>query len=637
MRKLILPLILALSATSALAAPANPAPGPDFANRQDFDFADHGFVATRKDPLIKAADGRVVWDLSAYDFLKGPAPATVNPSLWRQSQLLTKHGLFKVTEGVWQVRGFDISNVTFIAGKTGWIVIDPLTSQEVAKAAYELVTENLGARPVVALIYTHSHTDHFGGARGMVAQADVDAGRTQVIAPAGFLEHAVSENIIAGNAMGRRATYQFGYFLPKGPMGQVSSGIGAAISPGTQTLIPPTVSITATGQEMVVDGVRLQFQITPGTEAPSEMNIYLPDLHALCMAENANASQHNVLTPRGALVRDAKAWADYLTESIRLYGDKTDVMFTSHAWPRFGQAVVDDFLAKHRDAYKYLHDQTVRMMNEGLTGNEIANRLKLPPALDREWYNRGYYGSLSFNSRAVYQRYMGWYDGNPVNLTPLEPADESARYVAAMGGAKKVLAAARAAHATGDDRWASQLLNRLVYADAKNQPARDLLAQVYDSMAYATENAIWRNMYLSAASELRGGIKTGGGAGVSIDLIRNMTTPMLLDLMSVRLNADKAGADHATVDLVFPDRKEHFRVAVTNGVLIWEADPKAGATDATLTLNRPVFLMIAMAGGNLAAMTQSGQAKVEGDPAAFGKMMSWMDAFKPDFPIVWRP
>ena len=630
MRKALVSLTLALAATPALAA-------PDFNNRQDFDFADRGFVATRKDPLIKGSDGRVIWNLTAYDFLKAPAPATANPSLWRQSQLLTKHGLFKVSEGVWQVRGFDISNVTFIAGKTGWIVIDPLTSAEVAKAAYDLVTENLGAKPVVALIYTHSHTDHFGGARGLVSQADVDAGKVQIIAPDGFLEHAVSENIIAGAAMGRRATYQFGYFLPKGPTGQLSAGIGAAISPGTQTLIPPNVTIKTTGQEMTVDGVRLQFQVTPGTEAPAEMNIYLPDLKALCMAENANASQHNLLTPRGALVRDAKAWADYLTESLRLYGDKTDVMFTSHAWPRFGQAQVDDFLAKHRDAYKFLHDQSVRMMNEGLTGPEIANRLKLPPALDNEWYNRGYYGSLSFNSRAVYQRYMGWYDANPVNLAPLEPADESARYVAAMGGEKKVLAAAKAAHAKGDDRWAAQLLNRLVYANAKDQVARNELAGVYDAMAYATENAIWRNMYLSAATELRNGVKTGSGPAISLDLVRNMTTPMLLDLMSVRLNADKAGADHATVDLVFPDRKEHFRVAVANGVLTWEANPASGSTDATLTLNRPVFLMLTMAGGKVEPMIAGGQVKLDGDAAAFGKVMGWMDAFKADFPIVWRP
>ena len=502
MRSLVLALALVSAGFNVQAAIPAPS-GPDFSDQQDYVFASQGFIATRKDPLIKAADGRVVWNLAAYDFLQGPPASTVNPSLWRQSQLLAKHGLFKVADGIWQVRGFDISNVTFIAGKTGWIVIDPLTSTEVAKAAYDLVTENLGARPIVALIYTHSHSDHFGGARGIVNQADVDSGKVQIIAPSGFLEHAVSENVIAGNAMGRRATYQFGYFLPKGVTGQVSSGIGMAISPGTRSLIPPTVSITETGQEKLIDGVRVQFQLTPGTEAPSEMNIYLPELHALCMAENANASMHNVLTPRGALVRDAKEWAAYLSQSIRLYGDKSDVMFTSHTWPRFGQATINDFLTKHRDAYKYLHDQTVRMMNAGLTGPEIANRIKLPASLGNEWFNRGYYGTMSFNSRAVYQRYMGWYDANPVNLAPLEPVDEAQRYVAMMGGKKKVLAAATKAFKTADYPWTSVLLNKLIYADATNADAKALLAQTYDQLGYAAESAIWRNMYLSAATELR--------------------------------------------------------------------------------------------------------------------------------------
>ncbi len=346
-------LAAAIVATLGLTAPAFA--DPDFSDRQDFDFAARGYVGTRADPKITNADGRLVWDLTAYDFLKGPAPATANASLWRQAQLLSKAGLFKVTEGVWQVRGFDISNATFIRGKTGWIVIDPLTSAEVAKAALQLANDKLGQRPVAAVIYTHSHTDHFGGARGIIAQADVDAGRVQVIAPAGFLEHAVSENIIAGPAMARRATYQFGDLPAEGRRRPGQLRLGQALSAGTQTLVAPTVSIVRTGQELTVDGVRLQFQLTPGTEAPAEMNIYLPDLRALCMAENANASMHNVLTPRGALVRDAKTWADYLTESIRLYGDKSDVMFTSHAWPRFGQTNLNDFLAKHRDAYKYLH------------------------------------------------------------------------------------------------------------------------------------------------------------------------------------------------------------------------------------------------------------------------------------------
>lgn len=618
MRKWLCGLAVAALAGSAWAA-------PDFRDRQDFEFADRGFLGTRQDPKITTADGRVVWDLSAYDFLKADAPPSVNPSLWRQSQLLARHGLFKVTDGVWQVRGFDLANATFIAGKTGWIVIDPLTSAETAKAALELVNEKLGARPVVALVYTHSHVDHFGGARGMVDQAEVDAGRVQVIAPAGFLEHAVSENVIAGPAMQRRATYQFGSSLPKGPEGQVNAGIGMAVSAGTQTLVPPTLEIARTGQTLTVDGVRMEFQLTPNTEAPAEMNIYLPDLKALCLAENANATMHNVLTPRGALVRDAKVWADALTESLRLYGDRSDVVFTSHAWPRFGREAIADYVSKHRDAYKFLHDQTVRLMNDGLTGNEIANRLKLPEVLDREWYNRGYYGTVSFNSRAVYQRYMGWYDANPVNLAPLEPADESARYVAAMGGPSKVLAQARKAYEAGDDRWAATLANRLVLADAQNRQARELLARIYDRQGAGAESALWRNMYLSGARELRQGVPTGGGRGATSELIRNTPTGMLLDLLSVRLDPAKSNGQRASVDLVFPERKERFRVAVRNDVLTWEAEPTSGAADGVVSLPRSQFLATALGGA---------PAPAGAEPLT--RILGWLSAPRADFPIVTR-
>jgi alkyl sulfatase BDS1-like metallo-beta-lactamase superfamily hydrolase len=625
MKSLIVGALLAASlAQSASAA------DPDFADRQDFDFAERGFLGTRNDPKILTNDGRLVWDLSAYDFLRAPAPATVNPSLWRQSQLLAKHGLFEVAKGVWQVRGFDISNATFIAGKTGWIVIDPLTSAEVAKAALELANAKLGARPVVALIYTHSHADHFGGARGMVAQADVDAGKVQVIAPQGFLEHAVSENVIAGPAMSRRATYQFGSFLPKGPSGQVNAGIGPAVSAGTQTLVPPTTSITQTGQTLTIDGVRFVFQLTPNTEAPAEMNLWLPDLKVLDLAENANASMHNVLTPRGALVRDAKEWAGYLSESIRLYGDKADILITSHAWPRFGRAVIGDYLEKHRDAYKYLHDQSVRLMNEGLLPAEIANRLQLPDALGREWYNRGYYGTMSFNSRAVYQRYMGWYDANPVHLAPLDPADEANRYVGMMGGSAKVMAAAQAAFDAGDDRWAGELLNRLVTADAADTTARALLARTYERQAAAAESAIWRNMYLSGAQELRNGVRAGPAQGASLDFVRNTPTPMLLDLMAVRLDPAKAKDGQVTVDLVFPDRKERYRVRVKHDVLTYEADPAGGVADATYTLPRSEFLVGALGGGDLS------KASATGDASALPRLLSWLTAPKPGFPIVTR-
>jgi len=621
-------MIVAAVALTALAGQA--AAAPDFADRQDFAFADKGFVATRDDPKITAADGRVVWDLSAYDFLKGPAPAGVNPSLWRQSQLLSKSGLFEVSKGVWQVRGFDLANATFIAGKTGWIVIDPLTSAETAKAALDLANAKLGARPVVALIYTHSHVDHFGGARGMVAQADVDAGKVQVIAPQGFLEHAVSENIIAGAAMQRRALYQFGSLLPKGPDGLVNAGIGMAVSGGTQTLVPPNVDIARSGQELTVDGVRIQFQLTPNTEAPAEMNLYFPDLKLLDLAENANATLHNVLTPRGALVRDAKEWAGYLSESIRLYGDKSDVLMTSHGWPRFGQAEIGDYLEKHRDAYKYLHDQSVRMMNDGLLPAEIANRIKLPEALDNEWYNRGYYGTMSFNSRAVYQRYMGWYDANPVHLAPLEPADEARRYVELMGGAAKVLAAAQAAYDKGDDRWASELANRLVMADAGDRAARELLAKAYDRQGAASESAIWRNMYLTGARELRNGVAPAAGASASLELVRNTPTPMLLDLLAVRLDPAKSKGAEVSVDLTFPDRKERFRVRVKNDVLTYEADPKTGKADGAYAMPRSQFLTGALAGADL-----SGQATA-GDKTALARLLGLLSAPRAGFPIVTR-
>ena len=632
--------VFAALASAAFVAASGPVlaadDGLNWQNKQDFEFADRGFIATRADPKITDATGRVVADLSAYDFLKGPAPATVNPSLWRQAQLLSKHGLFKVADGVWQVRGFDIANATFIQGKTGWIVIDCLTTKETGKAALDLVNQTLGARPVVALVYTHSHADHFGGARGMVSDADAASGKVQVIAPAHFVEDAVSENVIAGNAMGRRATYQFGFYLPKGPEGQVSSGIGQAVASGNQTLIPPNVSIDHTGQTLTVDGVRLEFQLTPGTEAPAEMNIWLPDFHILDLAENANASQHNVLTPRGALVRDAKVWAEYLSQSLALYGDKADIMITSHAWPRFGRPVIDDFIVKHRDAYKYLHDQTVRMMNEGLTGNDIANKLVLPPVLAREWYNRGYYGSISFNSRAVYQRYMGWYDANPVHLAPYPPKEESQRYVAAMGGPQKVLGLARDAAKAGDDRWAAELGARLVMADSTDTAAREDLALVYTRLGEAAENSLWRNMYLSAADELRHGVRAPIGLALSIDLVRNMPSAMLMDLLAVRLNGDKAAAGHVSFDVNFTDRAEHFHVTVRHGVLNATSAPLPGdgPVDLTLNLTRQEFLLMTFMPGKPSDKLKAGQAS--GDTAALDTFVSWLDMFKPDFPILWR-
>ncbi len=607
-----------------------------FADRQDFDFASRGYLGTRADPIIRNVDGKVVWDLSAFDFLKGPAPATVNPSLWRQGQLLARSGLFKVSDRIWQVRGFDIANVTFVKGDTGWIVIDPLTAAETARAALDLVTEKLGKRPITAVIYTHPHADHFGGAGGIITQADADSGKIKVVAPLGFLKAAVTENIIAGVAMSRRATYQFGFYLPHSAEGSVNSGIGLAVSAGTQTLITPNTSIDHTGQELTLDGVRMVFQFTPGTEAPVEMNINFPDWRIIDMAENANATQHNILTPRGAVVRDAKTWADHLTEALTLYGD-SDVLITSHGWPRFGRAEIDNYLAKHRDAYAFLHDQTVRLMNSGLNGDEIAASLKLPAALEQAWYDRPYYGSLSFNSRAVYQFYMGWYDANPVHLNPTPPVETGKRYVVAMGGAAHVLQMAQASYNAGDYAWAAELLNREVMADGTDAAAKSLLARAYDQMGWQSENSLWRNIYLTGATELRHGVPAVAGASASqAALVANLPTASLFDLLAVRLNADKVGTQALKLEFVFPDRNEKTYLTVKNGVLIHQPIAAPGPVDATFTVNRSDFLASVLTGASLAAKVAKGEAKVEGDPAALLKLVSWMDKPAPNFPIVTR-
>ena len=607
-----------------------------FSDRRDFDFAKLGFVATRTDPLIKNAAGAVVWDLNQYDFTKGEAPGTVNPSLWRQAQLMAKHGLFQVSDRIWQVRGFDLANITFVKGDTGWIIIDTLGSAETAKAALDLVNEHVGKRPIKAIIYTHAHTDHFGGAGGLVTMDEVKAGKVKVLAPKGFLEAAVGENVIAGPAMQRRAAYQFGVPLPKSVLGQVNAGIGPALAVGTSALIPPTQEVTETGKPVVVDGVKMVWQLTNGTESPAEMNIDFPDWKIVDLAENANATQHNILTPRGAVVRDAKVWAENLTRSLDLFGD-SDVLITSHGWPRFGRQEIDDYIAKHRDAYAYLHDQTVRLMNQGLTGDEIAATIKLPAALEQQWYDRPYYGSLSFNSRAVYQFYMGWYDANPVHLSPNPPAETGKKYVEAMGGAEKVRSMAQAAYDKGDYAWAAELLNRAVMADANDTAARQLLARCYDQLGWQSENSLWRNIYLTGASELSGAAATTSRpASTQAGVIANLPTPMLFDLLAVRLNADKAGASALKLQINFTDSNEETYVTVANGVLIHRPIAAPGAVDATLTLKRTDFLAALLGGAPLAPKIADGSAKIVGDAGAFARLLSWLDQPRPNFPIVTR-
>jgi alkyl sulfatase BDS1-like metallo-beta-lactamase superfamily hydrolase len=599
-------------------------------DREDEEFASRGFVAGPEFAGVAGADGRIIWDFRAYEFLQGEPPETVNPSLWRHARLLTRAGLFRVSERVYQVRGFDVSNMTIILGDTGYIIIDPLTSMETAQAAMQLVHHNLSQRPIVAMIYTHSHVDHFGGVRGVVPVGQ-EAG-VEIIAPEGFMEHAVTENVIAGNAMGRRAQYQFGAALQPGPEGQMTSGIGIAISAGTFTLIPPTRTIARTGETLTIDGVTMEFQFTPGTEAPAEMNVFFPGLGVLCLAENANATMHNVLTPRGALVRDAKAWADYLTESLRLYGARTDYMITSHTWPRFGGDRVRDFLASHRDAYKYLHDQSVRLMNAGYTDREIAERLELPASLSSRWFNHGYYGTMRHNSRAVYQRYMGWYDANPANLNPLPPEEEATRFVRAMGGEAHVLAEGQRAFDEGDYRWAARVLSNLVFANAENRDARALLARTHRQMAYQAESAIWRNMYLTAAQELENGVAPRPTASLSADLIAATPTGSVLDLLAVRLNPERLGDRRYAFNLVFPERNERFAVSIGNGVLVHERD--VTLEDApTITAARPAFLQ-AMATQSMARAVLSGTIRIVGNRRSLEGLGEVFDTPDPNFPIV---
>jgi len=603
-------------------------------DRKDFEFAERGFIATRKDPKIMRSDGRVAFDLSAYGFLDGTAPDSVNPSLWRQAQILTKHGLFKVHERIYQVRGFDVSTVSFIDAGTGWIVVDPLTTTEVARAALELVTEHLGEKPVLAVIYSHSHADHYGGVGGITSVADVAAGKVKVIAPEGFLEHAVSENIIAGPAMLRRARFQFGLTLQASAEGEMTSGLGPRLSLGSPSLIAPTQLVTRTGQEIKVGDVTMHFQLTPGTEAPAEMNFYLPQFRAVFMAENANLCMHNLLPARGALVRDCKAWADYLTESIRLFAGRSDIMFAAHGIPRFGWSEITAFLTSHRDAYKYLHDQTVRLMNSGLTASEIAEVLKLPEVLAKQWFNRGYYGTMSHNSKAIYQRYLGWYDANPANLNPLPPEPAAKRYVDAMGGADNVMALAEKAVKEGELRWAATLLNHVVFADDTNQPARDMLADIYTALGFQAEAGTWRNIYLTGAQELRSGPASLPVGGMNPDVLQATTTAMLLDFAAVRVNPEKAAAATFKINIELTDRNETHLITVGNGVLIHEegvSDPQAGLT---LRMKRPDLLMTLFVGMPFAPRVESGDIAVEGDVELYAALIGLIEPLTPNFPVV---
>jgi alkyl sulfatase BDS1-like metallo-beta-lactamase superfamily hydrolase len=604
-----------------------------FWDTQDFDDATRGLVARREPSAITADDGRVVWDNDTYAFLQGDAPDTVNPSLWRQSQLVAEQGLFEVTAGIYQARGFDLSNVTFIEGRTGVIVLDPLISTETAAAALALYREHRGDRPVAGIIYTHSHVDHFGGVKGVTTQEDVDAGRVPVVAPEGFTEHAIAENVYAGTAMSRRAGYMYGAALARGPQGQVGAGLGQTTSTGTVTLIPPTLFVTTTGQEETVDGVRMVFQMAPDTEAPSEMLIWFPDHKALCAAEDATHTLHNLLTLRGAVVRDPHVWSHYLTESIDLFGGEVEVVFASHHWPTWGNDRIREYLSLQRDLYGYLHDQTLRLLNQGLTGPEIAEQIVLPPALENAWHARGYYGSVSHNVKAIYQRYMGWYDANPAHLWEHPPVEKARRYVALGGGADAVVERARAAFDDGDYRWVAELLNHVVFAEPDHAAARDLLADTFEQLGYGAENGTWRSVYLSGATELRDGAFGTPTVASAPDIVASLTPTMLFDALAVQVDGPRAWDESLSIDVVLTDADERYRLWLRNGALTYSAAPQRGDADTTLTTTRKALPALATG-----AVTPDGLAaagiEVAGDVGALARLVAVLDPGDPDFAIV---
>jgi alkyl sulfatase BDS1-like metallo-beta-lactamase superfamily hydrolase len=601
----------------------------------DFERAARGFVAAHPTGIITDASGRTVSNVARYDFLGvgSPSPDTVNPSLWRHAQLNNHHGLFEVVPGIWQVRGYDISNITFIEGRTGWVVIDPLTTEATARAGYELVTQHLGHRPVVAVIYTHSHGDHFGGVQGVTSQEEVDAGRCPVIAPEHFLYEVVGENVIAGFAMGRRSLYQFGPLLPADPQGHVDCGLGGLIPTGQIGLIAPTVDITRTGQEMTVDGVRIVFQLTPETEAPAEMNFYFPDFRALCMAENCSHTMHNLVPIRGALVRNSLNWSKYINEAMEMFLEGTDVLFTSHNWPRWGNEDVRGFLTTQRDLYKWMHDQSMRLANKGYTPTEITAGLELPEEFLANDHTRGYYGDLIHNSKAVYQRYLSYYDGNPTNLHRYTPTEAGRRYVEDMGGAARVIETARRYFEQGDYRWVCEMLVHVVFSDPTNTEARELQADAFEQLGYQAESSTFRNAYLMGAMELRQGppkMPTGARRG----LILAMTVGQMFDAMAVRLKSENVGGVNVASNWTFTDVDEKWVLGISNRTLFYTPGRHEDTAAVSVTIPKSTLADIMTQETTFVKEVESGTVRLEGDPSALVTIFGNLDVFVADWPIV---
>lgn len=607
----------------------------DFAEQSSFDNAKRGFIATL-DPLLIKHDrrDRPVFDLSNAEFWQQEAPPTVNPSLWRQAQLnALHHGLYEVCDGIYQIRSFDLANMTLVRGDSGWIIIDPLTCTETSRAGLKLANENLGERPVVAVIHTHSHADHFAGVLGVVDQKDVEQGRVQVLAPLDYVDESLSENVLAGNAMNRRATYMYGNLLKTSETGFVTNGLGAALSMGTTGFVIPNDIISETGETRNIDGVEIEFQMTMGTEAPAEMVFYFPQFKALCMSEITSHHLHNVYTPRGAQVRDALAWSEQIDESIELFGDRLEIQFASHHWPIWDRAAAIEFLQKQRDTYKFIHDQTLRLANHGYNKEEIAEQLRLPDSLAKEFYNRDYYGTVNHNSRAVYVRYLGYFDGNPANLHPLPPKQVAVKYVDYMGGANAIVARAEECFANGEYRWVAEVLNHVVQVDVENISARALLADCYEQLGYQAESAPWRNFYLCGALELREGLAKGSLFLASPSMAQAMPLKNLIQTLSVRLNSERAESVSLLLNICFEDEAP-LLLSIENAVLhAWQGRSSDQANlSVDISLLNFKRLMLNLVGWE--ELLQNEELRLSGDANVLETLLALFDQFQRRFPLV---
>jgi alkyl sulfatase BDS1-like metallo-beta-lactamase superfamily hydrolase len=605
----------------------------NLADKQDFEDAARGLIA-RPSGKILAADESTLWDFDRFDFIKGDAPASANPSLWRQATLNNNAGLFKVMDGIYQLRGFDLANITLIDGKTGWIVVDTLTSRQTAAAAMAFARKQLGDKKVSALIFTHSHIDHFGGALGVISGEEAARRKVPILAPEGFLEESTSENVLLGPSMGRRAAWMYGTRLPASPAGLIDDGLGKSVALGAVGILPPTQIISGITQEMMLDGVKFVFYNAPGSEAPAEMAFYLPEKKALCAAEVLTHNLHNLYTLRGAKVRDALRWSNYIDDFTQRFG-QTEILFASHHWPIWGNARIIEFMKKQRDVFRYIHDQTIRMVNAGMKPDAIADTLKLPKSLASEFYIRDYYGTVRHNARAVYQYYVGWFDGNPANLDPLPRTDAAKRYVELMGGVDKMVAAAQGAYDRGEYRWSAELLNHAVFAQPDSKPAKELLARTYDQLGYVAESGPWRNEYLTGAFELRNGPpEKGPDRTALLDMLEWTPVERFLDAMAASLDGPAAEGKDFKINLVITDTKESYVLWIENAVLHQRKAPAAADANATLMLTKNLFLKMMTGNVQLKELLLGDELKASGSKVDLVRFFSLFDQAKGVFPIV---